>query len=402
MKKERIKEKIFLIEEELSNISLPLNNVSLFSGLSGLPIFYYMLYEYTNDKKYLKKINDILQRLFDLLNTSDYPISYCNGLTGVAYMLNYLNSKIILEDSIEENLIVIDDIIVDFFSKNTNSFDDLDFLHGSLGAAFYLNSRLKYNQKNEKETLFLFKKLAKIINDYLKESDKVKDVKYFTNDIHRTNLGLAHGIISFIIVFSKFFNNFPKEIWVKDLILACVNCIKRFESKNINDFSKYPSIAVNNNSATYNIPLGWCYGDQAISIGLYKASHVLQDKELEKKAFELAHRNLNRDSIERIFPLPMYDAGFCHGLVSIGYFHKKWYSYSKDKDFYNQYEKFIFQTIEFANKDIGIAGYQKYMGDNKYEDAIGFLDGVIGIGIVLIDYLLIKNDSDWDQFFLLD
>ena len=90
-------------------------------------------------------------------------------------------------------------------------------------------------------------------------------------------------------------------------------------------------------------------------------------------------------------------------MSSIAYVHKKWYYISGEKKFYDLYSKFISEILDFGKRNVGIAGYQKYVSNNQYEDSIGFLDGAIGVGIVLTDYLLEDNSTiNWDQFFLLD
>ena len=50
------------------------------------------------------------------------------------------------------------------------------------------------------------------------------------------------------------------------------------------------------------------------------------------------------------------------------------------------------------DENLGIAGYRKFMGNDKYENAIGLLDGVVGIGVVLIDSLMKENQKiEWDR-----
>ena len=65
-------------------------------------------------------------------------------------MFHYIKNKKILSDEynkeIEDSLIYIDKAIIDISLISTNDFVDTDFLHGSFGAAFYLNQRLSENQ----------------------------------------------------------------------------------------------------------------------------------------------------------------------------------------------------------------------------------------------------------------
>lgn len=405
--RESIYNKIRTIDNDISIKTSNMNKISLFNGLGALPIFYFLMYELTKKTYYIDKIHKSLERIIEILNSSDFSHTYCDGLIGIAQMFHYIKNKKILSDEyykeIEDSLIYIDKAIIDISLISTNDFVDTDFLHGSFGAAFYLNQRLSENQdvNFRNQVIQLFERLSTLVLEDIKKTESVSELLNYDKDTHRTNCGLAHGNISHIIIFSKFIDNFPKNHLVKEALLKSVECLLSFEKENENGYSQFPSIAINKLTAQYEVPLGWCYGDQSISLGLHKASIVLNDESIKKKALNLAYKNLARNIIEKVFPTLKYDACFCHGLSSVAYIHKKWYMISKDIAFYKEYEKYIEYIIHYGINDEEVKGYQKYIGKSKYADAIGFLDGTIGIGIVLIDYLL-DLDTGWDNFFLLD
>ncbi|MEF9476548.1 hypothetical protein OWR28_01185 [Chryseobacterium sp. 1B4] len=68
-----------------------ISDLSLLTGISGIPIFYYMLYKHYNEPKYLNKIEEVLNVIFERLNEGEetIPKTYCLGLAGIAYMLNF-------------------------------------------------------------------------------------------------------------------------------------------------------------------------------------------------------------------------------------------------------------------------------------------------------------------------
>ena len=383
-------------------------NISLFNGISGIPIFYYLNYRLTNNKEYINKIHFLLDKIIGIINETDIQLSYCNGILGIAHMFDFIRKKNILKPDasidIEDALSFIDEYIANSILSITRTIEDIDYLHGSFGAALYLIDRYTNDSKLEfkNKVIELFEKLALIILSEIEKTKSVINNVDLDDDSHKTNCGLAHGHISYIIILSKFIDKIPENNLIKSTVVECVDCVLGFESNDENDFSKYPSIAVNKASAHYSVALGWCYGDQTISFGLYKASIVLEDEKLKQKALDLAYRNLERNTIEKIFPTKKYDASFCHGLSSVAYIHKKWFLISNDKMFYKEYVKYINEVLNFGNQEIGIAGYQKLLGKGEYADSFGFLDGVIGIGIVLMDYLLEFDDCGWDNFLLLD
>lgn len=384
-------------------------SLSLFTGIGGLPVFYYMLYELTEKKEYLDKIYVTLEDVFNLINgDDDYSMSYCNGLSGVALSFEFLLKKeflkIEVKNDLEEALDYIDEVVVKFVQNNTKQYEDVDFLHGAFGVGFYLNERLKRKKTNSfiNATAHIFDLLADlVIEDVEKSFLDISSENNSKENNHSTNCGLAHGHVSHIIVFSEYLKNDPQNGKVKLALEKSLACLLEFKSTTPDSFSVFPSIAVNQKSAVYKIPLGWCYGDQTISIGLYKASQVINDSKIKSLAVEIAEKTLERDTIEAIFPIPLFDSGFCHGLSSIAYVHKKWFEVLRDSRFEIVYLKFIDMILKDSKTNVGFGGYQKHMGNNKYVNSYGFLDGSLGIGVVLIDYLLGENNTGWENFFLL-
>jgi lantibiotic biosynthesis protein len=404
--KTKVLKKINLISDQLEIKISNNKDISLINGIGALPIFFYLKFKLTGDRENILKLNYFLEKIIGIINEDDIQLSYCNGLVGVAQMFEYIRSKEVLEGQslldIEDALITIDEMIVDYAISKSITIEDVDFLHGSFGAAFYLVSRFSKNADTlfKKKVIQLFELLANIVLVDIEKSNLVKDNTDINNYTHEINCGLAHGLISYIIIFSRFLETVGENEIITKVLKKCLETLLEFESINETSLARFPSIAVNKMTANYNVPLGWCYGDQTISIGLHKASNVLKNEELKKKALNLAYRNLERNKVELIFTSSKYDAGFCHGLSSVAYINKKWYQISKDKKFYEEYEKQIVKILDIGSNEIGIAGYQKFAGKDGYIDSVGFLDGAIGIAIVLIDYLLME-DCGWDVFFLL-
>ena len=175
-----------------------------------------------------------------------------------------------------------------------------------------------------------------------------------------------------------------------------------FQTTDDTTLSAFPSIAVNQKTALYDIPLGWCYGNQTLSYGLYIASLVLNDQSINESAKSIAHRTLRRDTFEKAYSKNT-DAGFCHGASSLAYLQKKWGQLPMILNL-KGYIKSSFKFLCLKETTIkGWQGYRKYLGNNKYESAIGLLDGIVGIGIVFIDAIIEdEKNINWPSFFLLD
>lgn len=403
MLKSTVSKKVFEIEKMLSKFPVKENNFSLFTGIGGLPIFYFLLFQYTKDSKYVEKANSIISQIFEMLNSVNYSVTYCNGLSGIGFMLNYItNTGCFNMLEIDESLCEIDDFIFDYTIKRIKSSEDLDFLHGAFGTTYYLLTRIDNNPFLKEKTRHIFHMLCNVLNKEIDKSKEVLEVRHIDEGFHKTNCGLAHGHGSYIIILAKGLQKFQEDDFIKNTLRKSIDCLLSFQSKNDNTISCFPAIAISPHTANYEIPMGWCYGDQTASLSLYRGGIALEDKDVTEKAIKIALKTLNRNSFVKAQLSPLTDACFCHGSASVAYLNKKWGQITNNNEFYKLYQHFVMVTIEKGNNNNGYAGYQKYLGDNKHENAIGLLDGVIGVGVVLLDYLLEGNQLKWDSFFLLD
>lgn len=393
--------KIIEIEESLSVSIFPKNDISLFSGIGGAPIFYYSLLRLTGNPIYNDKITEYTNYIFDHLTNKKYGLSYNGGLAGVGFMLNFLKEKSIYpEEVLFDSLREIDEVLISSALQKSKYFKDLDFLHGSLGLVYYLNERVKDNPSLYDRMDSLVSKISILLLKDLSKYQLIKNDRKYSPNHHKTNCGLAHGLCSFITIFVDILKNFPHNEIVLRALKSSVSTLLEFASEDENSISVFPGIAVNKYLANYNVHLGWCYGDQTISLVLLKAGNFLNDEYLIKKAKSIAFKTLERATIVGAVRTHTGDAGFCHGTSSVAYLYKKWYKITGDDRFYKAYNFFIQETIRRSYRKSGIAGYQKYFGNDKYQTSIGLLDGVLGIGLVLADNQY-DEEIDWDRLFIL-
>ena len=414
----KIEEKIYEIENSIyiNWKKQPFrSDISLMTGLSGIPLFYYMLYLYSDEKKYLEYIEKIIEYIFEHINESDQKIgtTFSSGVSGIGFMLNILEKTGNFKNlDLEDKLLIIDEILLDtvdyFLSyidnlEHKQKVEQIDFLHGVLGIAYYTLERFeKISEKNK--IVSLFEKISEIIISDGQNAYDLRDVTEISESFQKTNLGLAHGHVSYILILIKFLEKFPQNLKVREALTESTNTILLFENDNDKSFCKFPSIAVNKKTAFYNIHLGWCYGDQSVSYALYKAGNLLKDDFLIDKSNQIALSTLKRNDIESaLINKDRYDAGFCHGTASVAYNHCKWYKITKDKNFEDLYVKFTKETLLKAKYDDGLAGFMKYNGEGELVQAIGILDGITGIGVFLLDNILKeKSNFNWQSIFLLE
>ncbi len=261
-----------------------------------------------------------------------------------------------------------------------------------------MNQRIEYNKTIRPNYILLIEKLADYIAEELEEFMQVNN---YEDKYAVLNCGLAHGIVSKIILFSKFLEKEPENIVVNTVLKSCVTTLLNLESESEETVSRFPFIARKGEPLSYNSPLGWCYGDQTMASAFKMAAEVLNDQKLKTKALEIALHSAARDTISKVCASNNVDAGFCHGTSSIAFLNKKWFEISKNEKFRNSYHVFLRETLNrLYHKDI-ISGFKKNMGDEiGFKLYHGLLDGVCGVGVFLIDTVL-KERIGWGKLFLL-
>ena len=208
-----LKNKILSINECLNGVIL--KNVSLHGGDLGLILF--DLSRQDNDSFQLR-----FQELCDNLNNEGGIATFCNGYAGLGWFLQYLISENLLNKlDVEELLLQIDDLVCNS-AKEYITNNNHDFLHGSVGLAFYLLDRVEENTKT-KESLI---EILSHLNNIKKETEKGiywEEEKEETNTNKLIiNFSLSHGVASKIVLLSKLVEknietNLSRELLTKSI-----------------------------------------------------------------------------------------------------------------------------------------------------------------------------------------
>lgn len=400
----KIEEAISNIEKEIDQGLTENSSISLFTGTGGFSLFYHLLYEQTGDEKYKAKFDNAIDNLYDRLNDENYSYTYCDGLIGVAYLLNFYQKNDLLEsEEVEDALLFFDDLILtralrslEARKQGVTELDDgnyyLDFLHGTLGAMYYLNSRSEFNHELRLSLNELFEGIGHFILEDM-EKKATMETPF--------NCGLAHGVVSYMMVYSKFLELNPKHELATKLLRKCSGRLLAYRTKDSNSIAQFPSIVHNESKINYKVPLGWCYGDQTATLVLHKVGKLLNDETVMSEALEIAIKTTARNTVVKASRSEMTDAGFCHGMSSIAYLHKRWFQISGDERFLEQYQYFLNEVLKRGTHENCLSGFKKYMGrEDGFKNAEGLLDGSSGIGVFLIDSLY-ESTLNWDELFLI-
>lgn len=393
--------KILNLVNEINNIidnnidSLKLN-LDLLGGITGAYLFkiHYikyiqkasldlraeeLLYPVVNLKKFISKVNS--------------PANYCLGMGSILWYIKYLNDNDIIEFDCNEIISEIKEYLIEEIIKCIKD-DNLDFFYGAGGILFILN---KYNILNENDILLIENLIIeKII--YIDDTTASFYMK-FNDNKDKYNIGMPHGLCSWLTVLSGMKTTNLKII---NSVKHCLNFIEKTKSIN-HSLSLYPYTVNRNNPFSNNINnsrLAWCYGDISVALCYWNCALNLQITEFKEKAIDILKLTTNRIDLKEN---QIFDAGFCHGSSGVAHIYNRFYLETGEKIFDDASKYWIEETIKFSIHKDGLAGFKSYKGNLGLVNDLTVLEGISGIGLVLISYLYGESDnSNWDNCFLIN
>lgn len=385
-----ILKKIFEIERGIYS-NLENDNklgISVMTGLGGISMFYAQLLKVEpNNLDYRMKFNNVIEKLFSKYEEEDFNLFYCDGLCGLVTALRLLEQNNLLEEyDLKDFFLEAETIFSEQLNKDIDNIEQIDFLHGNLGIINYF---LNFSNSNIQIDCI---KTVSFIDEYISSIE-------LTNDNEKLiNFGISHGMAGYLIILSKLYD-LEENYLYKKIIDKIIAIYLHFEDVEKHDKSIFPTMAFTTLNNKQQTNLGWCYGDQTISYAINRVSKSFNNSFLMKKSLEYSLHWSKKNTCEKALRIP-YDYMFCHGVSSVTYLNKKIFELTNQKIFKHNYNSFLKNILMY--KDEGVGGYQRFSNVSKgYVNSLSVLDGVAGIGILLIDSYL-ENDNLIDQIFLLD
>jgi lantibiotic biosynthesis protein len=372
------------------------NSISLLNGLSGMPFFYWNLYQLNKEEEALSRMGYIIDKVLEHAGNPANVLTYCDGLAGMGYMLNYFKAKEIIDDDIEGILCELDEILMEEGRVKVEE-GYLDFLHGALGILHYLFQRAITNEPVKKYAEEMGQLLLGKIKSEVSLGSTTNASIYDGVEIKHLNLGMAHGLVSVLAFLAKYYNSFSLNQDVKDVAGLILNVFEKYECTDGQSVSIYPSIVSDHGQSIYNVPLGWCYGDSVTALAMARYANAISCDHLLHQANHIAHFTLKRDTLAAAH---VFDGCLCHGATSNVQIYRNLYQATGDARYLKAYENWIVHTINIGNEPDGIGGYKRFYGDGS-RNMYGILDGAAGVGLVLMDFIS-GSYTDWDQLLLLN
>jgi lantibiotic modifying enzyme len=370
------------------------------TGSTGVTLFELYYAKFCCDvSKGQEKTNIVIDNFFSTIEgDNELKNSFCSGLTGIAWLIEHIQSMGFAEIDSTDFLSEIDDYVLKFM-QDSYKYGYYDFLHGAGGAAWYkLNKLQGCNSEIIQEVYQYLQETA----EYVANGARWKSVLSITTLEKGYNIGLAHGISSIIILLCKMYVKYPSDN-ILSLLQAAVNFV--ISQKNHSELSKdigfFPTYSIDddNRLGISGSRMAWCYGDLGVGIALWQASNILKDKSLEDMTIKIFMQNANRKTYGKT---AVKDAGLCHGTSGIAAIYYRMYHNTGKKDFLETADFWIEQTINFHTNSKDFAGYRVWTSDKLETIEINhsLLEGIAGIGLMLITYLH-EIPPTWDELLML-
>ncbi|OFY94809.1 MAG: hypothetical protein A3K10_11630 [Bacteroidetes bacterium RIFCSPLOWO2_12_FULL_31_6] len=361
--------------------------ISIFGNETGAILFL------INNKISIGDNNEYIEYLLKkqityLISKNEIPnFNFSYGITGMGWLIQFLTRENLIDIDSTELLLEIDEIAFNY-SIRLLDINNHDFLHGAVGNAIYLIERINDNKLVVK---YLEEIVSKLYTLCKRDEKGIYWVdNYSKNDELSINLSLSHGLASKIVFLSKIVELGINRDIASELLTGSIKFM--LKSKNTDkNLSIFPSSIGYQNSR-----LGWCYGDLGISIALWQAGVVLQNDKVKQEAIEICLHTTKRRTPEQTL---VKDASFCHGTAGIAHIYNRMYCSTGKIEFKKAANYWIEETLKMATFEDGLVGYKTW-NTNKYENDYSLLNGITGIGLVLLSYI---NDEEptWDKCLLL-
>lgn len=325
--------------------------------------------------------NKYLTEIFNTLHSVPLIHSYCNGIAGLGYSMHKLQEAEYVSN-VDCNLESFDNEIFKWYIHSLSK-DDIDPLHGALGALYYFTIRYKYNTDMCRQVLYSW---CDYLSKHLEKIGSCYSIGFRTFDkTPPYNLSLSHGLSGLIVISVEALKNIPikNDFEIKRILRllgkylvhnvnipsAGISCTPSFgESKLFSNISR----------------LGWCYGDLGVALALYKLGNLISCSEFIDVSRQIVIHASKRRMLQETF---IMDRCLCHGscgvYVMFRYFNEYLFNGSLDNVVRYWFDYTYKDVIKFPSLYSTKFAYYDNQ-EHKYKLKTNLLDGISGIGLGLI------------------
>ena len=394
-----LKRKLQGINKVLDQHSNDCEGIGLYTGLSGLILFKFYYARLMNDETYAQEGFEMIQRCIEKVqNDKQVIFSYCDGFSGLGWVLDHLEMEDFLETNNDLMFSQLDPFLHErmLLSLENGKFD---FLHGAMGVAFYFLGRYKNTKKEDlknryKGYLLDFIRLLKETSEESEGAYKWQSILNYKIQNKGYDTGLAHGAASILAFLMRlyYYKDFREKC--EPIMKGIINYLLALQNENHQ--YQFPSSVSLNGEKNLHGRLAWCYGDLGIGLQLLKSSRLLKNKNLEQKAISILEATTKYKDVKETL---VVDASMCHGSFGVAQLYRQIFKETNKNIFKEATNYWMQDGLKKAIHSDGFAGYKQKHGD-VWENEISLLEGISGIGLVIIDHLS-KESNRWDESFMI-
>ena len=367
-------------------------DTSLIDGTAGNFLFFYQSYTFFKDEESLLALKKVLSSLLKNLNENKSGL-FSDGLVGIGVVF-HLCDEIPFDLNLTSFYSSLDEIIENEIA-NQAEMVNMDFLHGMIGSGIYALCRKRTD---------LLELIINNLNEfaYKDEFGYRWHSKYEIRDkeIDVIQLSLSHGISSVI----NFLSQCVKlEIKNKELAMKILyEAIKYLRHSTLMScLSIFPEVipVERIELKIRESRLAWCNGDLGVGISLLIVGINIKDQKLIQEAELILLETTRRRSKKQT---GVIDDGLCHGSAGIALMYKLAHQLTGKKEFLEAFSFWMCRLmIEARRSALSDEGYRSFLGEDKgWGIDQGFLNGLSGIGLTLIDFIS-EKESNWKSILLL-
>lgn len=365
----------------------------LYSGEFGSLLFLFYYSSYTKNERHRLQTESYAEKLFNQFLHKSNLHTFSGGFSGIFYLFEFLREKNFIDIDVSDSQPLLDNYLISRMRIDIQQ-QNYDFMHGALGVGLYFLKKGSNTQCIQELINFLYQTAEKDIDEQILKWKSA--INYETNLIGY-NLSLCHGISSIIIFLSRVVNSNIKDERIIQMLYGAVRYLLS-QQKDFKQFGSYfPSYSlINSQEPPTKSRLAWCYGDLGTGLALWQAGKTINHKEWINKGLEILLESTKRRTLPDTFVL---DGGICHGSAGVALIYRRMYLETKIDTFKEASDFWVRQTLCFSGFEDGLAGFKTKFKDGWKCD-YSFLEGVTGIGLVLLSYITDDMQS-WDEILLL-
>ena len=388
-----IDEKVRQIAEVLISLDVRKLDNGLLSGIAGISVFLFFYSKFKNEKKYKNRGEELLSEIFERINNGFVLHTFCSGIAGITYAIEHLADQGFVD---MEDTTILGGFDSFLYQNGINDFKhgNYDYLHGGTGISLYFLLSQGTDAEGKIENLITELEKQAIFEDngtvlWTSITDRTKGT-------HGVNISLSHGISAIIVLLSAAINRNICVEKSEKLLRACVQYMLNNKQDTGKFISYFPNV-IEPGSMGQNSRMAWCYGDPGISYSLLNAGKCLKEEKWINTSVEILLSSAKRISPEET---QVVDACVCHGSSGLALIFLQAWRCTGNEEFREASIYWVKQTLDMAIHKNSMAGYSVWHGEKGWKPEAGILEGISGIGLMLME-VLSEEEGAWLEMILL-